>query len=51
MENDPEEMNSLAEELKYKEKVKMLFDDLLEMQKELSDHLNLTETYSNRQSC
>lgn len=46
MENDAEEMNNLAEEEAYKKKVKTLFDDLLEMQKELKDHLNLTEVYN-----
>lgn len=46
MENDPEEMNDLAEEGIHKEKVKALFDDLILLQKELKDHLDLTEVYN-----
>ncbi len=45
MENDPEEMNNLAEKPEYKEKVKVLFADLQQLQKQLNDPLDLTEVH------
>jgi len=45
MENDPEEMNDLAKHPEHREKVKLLFDDLLVLQKDLRDHLDLTDVY------
>ncbi|MFS4446994.1 sulfatase-like hydrolase/transferase [Maribacter sp. 2307UL18-2] len=45
MENDPEEMNDLANNSTYKEKVQTLFQELLQLQKELNDPLDLTELY------
>lgn len=45
LENDPEEMYDLAAKTAYATKVKTLFDALLQLQDELNDHLDLTETY------
>ncbi len=45
MENDPEEMNDLAQNPAYKEKVQILFDDLQVLQKQLNDQLDLTDVY------
>ncbi|MGB5554593.1 MAG: sulfatase/phosphatase domain-containing protein, partial [Flavobacteriaceae bacterium] len=42
MENDPEEMNDLSDNEAYAEKVNQLFSALLEKQKALNDHLDLT---------
>jgi arylsulfatase A-like enzyme len=41
MDNDPEEMNNLAEDSAHKAKVKMLFEDLIKLQKHYADPLDL----------
>ena len=46
LKNDPNEMNDLAESPEYKEKVKTLFKDLLELQKTMDDKLDLSELYN-----
>ncbi|MCP9769620.1 DUF4976 domain-containing protein [Lacihabitans sp. LS3-19] len=43
MKNDPNEMRNLAENLKYKEKVKSLFIDLQKLQREYDDKLDLSK--------
>lgn len=45
LENDPNEMNDLANMPEYSEKVKTLFADLLELQKTMDDELSLQEIY------
>ena len=45
MENDPEEMNDLAEHSEHKEKVTTMFVALLELQKQMNDSLDLNNTY------
>lgn len=45
LENDPEEIENLAEDPAQKEKVRSLFKDLLELQKEMEDELSLEELY------
>ena len=45
MKNDPYEMNDLANNSQYKEKVKALFKDLMELQKTMDDPLDLQATY------
>ncbi len=40
--NDPEEMNNLADNAAYKEKVEVLFNDLVKLQKDMNDPLDLT---------
>ena len=40
--NDPEEMTNLAENEQYKTKVKTLFNDLVQLQKDMNDPLDLT---------
>ena len=45
MEKDPNEMNDLAANPEYKEKVKSLFADLLELQKTMDDELDLSGLY------
>jgi len=42
---DPEEMNDLADLPENKEKIKSLFKDLIQLQKDLEDTLDLTEVY------
>ncbi|NND79797.1 MAG: sulfatase-like hydrolase/transferase [Maribacter sp.] len=46
MVNDPEEMNDLASETKYKPKIDSLFKALLKLQEELNDPLDITESHS-----
>tara|TARA_R110002033_G_scaffold5091_1_gene22739 strand:- start:31 stop:456 length:426 start_codon:yes stop_codon:yes gene_type:complete len=46
MENDPNEMKDLSESPEYKEKVKTLFADLLELQKTMEDKLDLNDLYN-----
>ncbi len=46
MENDPEEINDIAMESKYKGKIDSLFKALLKLQEELNDPLDITESYS-----
>ncbi|MEQ9582942.1 MAG: DUF4976 domain-containing protein, partial [Arenibacter sp.] len=46
MEKDPNEMKDLAGSPEYKEKVKTLFTDLLELQKTMEDKLDLNELYN-----
>ncbi len=41
--NDPEEMNDLAEMPAYKDKVKTLFKELLQLQKQMRDHLDISD--------
>jgi arylsulfatase A-like enzyme len=43
MDNDPEEMNNLAEDAQYKAKVKVLFEDLVKLQKHYADPLDLSK--------
>lgn len=45
MNNDPEEMNNLAEKSEYKTKVKSLFKDLIELQKDMNDPLDISHIY------
>jgi arylsulfatase A-like enzyme len=45
MEKDPNEMNNLADDLEYKDKIKSLFSDLLELQKTMDDELDLSGLY------
>jgi arylsulfatase A-like enzyme len=39
--NDPQEMNDLAADLQYKEKVNLLFKELLKLQDQMGDPLDL----------
>jgi len=43
LEKDPEEMNDLAENSEYAEKVAVLFDELLQLQSDLGDKLDISE--------
>lgn len=43
--NDPEEMNNLADDDNQKNKVKLLFKDLLQLQKEMDDPLDISSIY------
>ena len=43
---DPEEMNNLAGVTEYDEKLKSLFGELLELQKNMDDELDLSEMYA-----
>lgn len=43
MVNDPEEMNDLAENPEYQEKIDNLFADLLQLQKNLNDPLDISQ--------
>ena len=45
MKNDPEEIDNLAEDPMQKDKVKSLFKDLIQLQKEMEDELSLEEMY------
>ncbi len=45
MKSDPEEMNDLANKPEYDEKVKILFNDLKELQKQLNDPLDLSTVH------
>src|SRR5690606_20128650 len=45
LENDPSEMNDVADDPAYSEKVKTLFADLLELQKTMDDKLDLQDIY------
>lgn len=45
LQNDPDEIENLAEDPKQKEKVRSLFKDLIQLQKEMEDELNLEEIY------
>jgi len=45
LENDPNEMNDLANMPEHSERVKTLFADLLELQKTMDDELSLQEIY------
>jgi len=45
LENDPYEIENLAEESKYKEKAKNLFEDLILLQKDVGDTLNLRRIF------
>ena len=45
MENDPLEMHDLSKEPEQKERVRQLFGDLLELQKEMKDSLDLSKVY------
>lgn len=42
---DPNEIKDLANDSKYAEKVTLLFNDLMELQKTMNDSLNLKDTY------
>ena len=46
MENDPEEINDLAEEPDYKNKVEGLFSDLIMEMKEMGDGLDLNRLFN-----
>lgn len=45
LKNDPEEMNNIADDPSNKEKVKTMFADLVQLQKEMEDPLNLDKLY------
>ncbi len=45
LEKDPDEMNNLADEPEYVERVDSLFQDLTELQKTMGDQLDLSEVY------
>lgn len=45
LKNDPYEINDLAIQDEYKDKIKNLFDDLVELQKKVKDTLDLTEIF------
>lgn len=45
MNNDPEEMNDLSGQDEYQARIRSLFQDLLQLQKELNDPLDLSERY------
>lgn len=45
LENDPEEMNDIAGDSANKEKVKSLFKDLIQLQKEMDDPLDMSAIY------
>ncbi len=45
MDNDPEEMNDLAENPEYKEKIKTLFSDLQQLQQQFNDPLDLSNIH------
>lgn len=45
--NDPEEMQNLAQVPEHKNRVKALFNSLLELQKEMDDPLDLSHIYNN----
>lgn len=42
---DPDEMNDLSDDPQYAEKLKSLFDELIQLQKEMDDELDLREIY------
>ncbi|MEZ4969686.1 MAG: DUF4976 domain-containing protein [Flavobacteriaceae bacterium] len=46
MDKDPNEMNDLADSPAYREKVRTLFADLLELQKTMGDKLDLNGLYN-----
>ncbi len=46
LKKDPNEMTDLADDPQYKEKVRSLFDDLIELQKTMDDPLDLKDTYN-----
>ena len=45
LKNDPNEIKNLALNEEYKHKIKILFDDLIELQKSVNDTLNLKEIF------
>jgi len=45
LKNDPEEMNDISDAIANKSKVKSLFKELLELQKDMNDPLDLTNIY------
>ncbi len=45
MKTDPHEINDLADKPEHQEKVKVLFEDLMELQKTMNDSLDLKGTY------
>ncbi len=45
LKNDPEEMNDLASNENYKDKISTLYNDLVKLQKELNDPLDLSQFY------
>lgn len=47
LENDPHEMNDLAEQPVQAERVKSLFRDLIDLQKTMGDRLDISEVYQN----
>jgi len=48
LKKDPEEMNDLAENLEYQDTVNALFEELLQLQKNLGDTLNISELLPDR---
>jgi len=48
LKNDPYEIENLAEESKYKEKAKNLFEDLILLQKDVGDTLNLRRLFKKK---
>ena len=45
LESDPEELNDISDDPKYQEKIKNLFKELIQLQKELDDPLDLSKVY------
>ena len=45
MENDPEEMNDLATQPEHQERVVKMFEELMELQKQLKDPLDISDIY------
>lgn len=48
MVNDPEEMNDLAKQPEYKDKVKTMFEELLVLQKQMNDPLDISAVLTNK---
>jgi len=46
MKNDPHEMKDLAQDPQYSDKVKTLFDELIDLQSTMEDRLDLQSTYT-----
>ena len=47
LEKDPNELNNLAADSNYKEKIKTLFKELVELQKNMGDQLDLNAVFAN----
>ena len=49
LKNDPNEMDDLAEQSQHQERVRRMFDDLIDLQKEMEDPLDISEVYQQYQ--